>query len=58
MKKKTTAVKNARKLVKSKLTAGAGIVKEEGGEIMVKVKGIAAAANRKGRAAIHAIKIS
>ena len=56
MKRKTMIVNNTRKLIKDKVTAGVDIVKKETCEVMHKVKGAASSANRKGKAAVRAIK--
>jgi gas vesicle protein len=56
MKKKTMTVKNTRKAIKDKVTAGVDIVKEETSEVVHKVKRAASEANRKGKAAVRAIK--
>lgn len=58
MKKEVSTAKNSPKTVKSKVAAEAIIVKKESGVMMGKVKRVAAAVNRKGRAAVHAIRIS
>ena len=56
MKRKTTTVKNTRKLIKDKVTAGVDTLKEETNEVVDKVKRAASEANRKGKAAVRAIK--
>jgi methionine synthase I (cobalamin-dependent) len=56
MKKKTMTTKNTRKQIKETVTAGADIVKEETIVIMDKVKRVASEANRKGKAAVRAIR--
>ena len=56
MKRKTMIVKNTRKLIKDKVTAGVDIVKKETREVVHKVKGAASEANRKGKAAVQAIR--
>ena len=56
MKRKTMTVKNTRKLIKDKVTAGVDIVKKETCEVVHKVKRAASAASRKGKAAVHAIR--
>jgi hypothetical protein len=55
MKKKTT-INTTRKLITKKVNAGVDAVKEESGEIMDKVKYVASEANRKGKAAVRAIR--
>ena len=57
MKKKTMTVKNTRNLITNKVTAGADLVKEETIEVMDKLKKVASSANRKGKAAVRAIRI-
>jgi gas vesicle protein len=52
--KKETKATN--RLIKNKVTAGVGIAKDETGEVMGKVKKAASAANRKRKAAVHALK--
>ena len=49
MKRKTMIVKNTRKRIKDKFTAGVDIVKKETCEVVHKVKGAASEANRKER---------
>ena len=56
MKKKTMTVKNTRKAITDKVNAGVDIVKEETCEVVHNVKRAASAANRKGKAAVRAIK--
>ena len=56
MKKETMTLKNTRKQIKDKATAGVDIVKKETGEVVGKVKRAASAANRKGKAAVRAIR--
>jgi hypothetical protein len=56
MKKKTMTVKNTRNLITNKVTAGANLVKEETIEVMDKLKKVASSANRKGKAAVRAIR--
>jgi hypothetical protein len=56
MKKKTMTVKNTRNLITNKVTAGADLVKEETIEVMDKLKKVASSANRKGKAAVRAIR--
>jgi len=56
MKRKTMIVKNTRKLIKDKVTAGVDIVKKETREVVHKGKGAASEANRKGKAAVQAIR--
>lgn len=58
MKSKARTTKISAKTVKNKVAAEAIIVKKEGGAVMGKVKKVAAAVNRKGKAAVHAIRIS
>jgi hypothetical protein len=56
MKKKAITIKNTGKLIKDKVTAGVGIAKEETIDVMGRVKKVAAAANRKGKAAVRGIR--
>ena len=56
MNKKTIIGKNTGKLIKDKVTAGVGVVKKETSDVLDKVKKVAASANRKGNAAVRAIK--
>ena len=56
MKKKTMTVKNTRNLITNKVTAVADLVKEETIEVMDKLKKVASSANRKGKAAVRAIR--
>jgi hypothetical protein len=56
MKKETMTLKNTRKQIKDKATAGVDIVKKETSEVVGKVKRAASEANRKGKAAVHAIR--
>jgi hypothetical protein len=56
MNTKTIISKNTGKLIKNKVTAGVDVVKKETGDVLDKVKKVAASANRKGKAAIRAIK--
>ena len=56
MKKKPTTARNTRTMIKEKVTAGADLVKEETIDVMHKSKKVASAANRKGKAAVRAIR--
>ena len=56
MKKKSMTFKKTGKQIQDNVRAGADIVKEETGEVMRRVKKAASEANRKGKAAIQAIK--
>jgi hypothetical protein len=56
MNKKTLTVKNTNKRIGHKITSGIDLVKAETGEVVNKVKLVASAANRKGRAAVRAIR--
>jgi hypothetical protein len=56
MNKKTIIGKNTGKLIKDKVTAGVCVVKKETSDVLDKVKKVAASANRKGKAAVRAIK--
>jgi hypothetical protein len=56
MKKKTITVKNAEKLIKDKVIAGVDVAKKETNDVLFKVKKVAASANRKGKAAVRALK--
>ena len=56
MKKKTMTVKNSRKLIKDKVTASVYTLKKDTNEVVDKVKRVASEANRKGKAAVRAIK--
>jgi hypothetical protein len=56
MKKKPTTVRNTGKLIKAKVTEGADLVKVETREVVGKLKKAASAANRKGKAAVRAIR--
>ena len=56
MNKKTIIGKNTGKLIKDKVTAGVCVVKKETSDVLFKVKKVAASANRKGKAAVRAIK--
>jgi hypothetical protein len=56
MKKETMTIKNTRELIKDKVTKGMDIAKEETADVMGRVRKVASAANRKGKAAVHAIK--
>jgi len=54
--KKTTTVKNTKKLINDKVHAGVGFAKKETKEVVGMVKVAASEANRKGKAAVRAIK--
>jgi hypothetical protein len=56
MNKETMNIKNTRKLIKAKVTKGLDIAKEETTDVMGRVRKVASAANRKGKAAVRAIK--
>jgi hypothetical protein len=56
MNKETMTIKNTRKLIKAKVTKGLDIAKEETTDVMGRVRKVASAANRKGKAAVRAIK--
>jgi hypothetical protein len=56
MKRKTMTARNTGKLIKDKVNAGADLVKEETLEVVGKLKKAASAANRKGKAAVRAIR--
>jgi hypothetical protein len=56
MKKKPTTARNTRTMIKEKVTAGADLVKEETIDVMHKIKKVASTANRKGKAAVRAIR--
>jgi hypothetical protein len=56
MKRKTMTARNTGKLIKDKVTAGADLVKVETMEVVAKVKRVASTANRKGKAAVRAIR--
>ena len=56
MNKRTITVKNTEKLIKDKVTAGVDVVKKETSDVLFKVKKLAASANRKGKAAVRALK--
>ena len=56
MKKETMTIKNTRELIKDKVNKGMDIAKEETADVMGRVRKVALAANRKGKAAVHAIK--
>ncbi len=56
MNKKTIIGKNTGKLIKDKVTAGVDVVKKETSDVLDKVKKVAASANRKGKAAVRALK--
>ena len=56
MKKEAMTIKNTRKLIKDKVTKGMDIAKEETTDVMGRVRKVATAANRKGKAAVRAIR--
>ena len=56
MNKEAMTLKNTRKLIKEKVTAGMDIAKDETTKVVDKVKKVTSAANRKGKAAVHAIR--
>jgi len=56
MKKEAITIKNARKLITDKVTKGMDIAKEETTDVMGRVRKVASAANRKGKAAVRAIR--
>ena len=56
MKKEAMTIKNTRKLISDKVTQGMGIAKEETTDVMGRVRKVASAATRKGKAAVRAIK--
>ena len=56
MKKEAMTIKNTRKLISDKVTQGMGIAKEETTDVMGRVRKVASAANRKGKAAVRAIR--
>ena len=56
MNKETMTIKNTRKLIKAKVTKGLDIAKEETTDVMGRVRKVASAANRKGKAAVRAMK--
>jgi gas vesicle protein len=56
MKKEAMTIKNTSKLIKNKVSAGMDIAKEETTDVVDRVKKVASAANRKGKAAVRAIR--
>jgi len=56
MKKKAMTINNTRKLITDKVTKGMDIAKEETTDVMGRVRKVASAANRKGKAAVRAIR--
>ena len=56
MKKEAMTIKNTSKLIKNKVSAGMDIAKEETIDVVDRVKKVASAANRKGKAAVRAIR--
>ena len=56
MKKDAMTIKNIRVLIKDKVAEGTDFAKEETAEVMDRVKKAASAANRKGKAAVRAIR--
>jgi hypothetical protein len=56
MKKEAMTIKNTRKLITDKVIKGMDIAKEETTDVMGRVRKVASAANRKGKAAVRAIR--
>jgi hypothetical protein len=56
MKKEAMTIKNTRKLISDKVTKGMDIAKEETTDVMGRVRKVASAANRKGKAAVRGIR--
>jgi gas vesicle protein len=56
MKKEAMTIKNTSKLIKNKVSARMDIAKEETTDVVDRVKKVASAANRKGKAAVRAIR--
>jgi hypothetical protein len=49
-------IKNTRKLISDKVTKGMDIAKEETTDVMGRVRKVASAANRKGKAAVRGLR--
>jgi len=56
MKKEAMTIKNTKKLITDKVSQGMDIAKEETTDVMDRVRKVASAANRKGKAAVRAIR--
>jgi hypothetical protein len=56
MKKDAMTIKNMRVLIKDKVAEGMDFAKEETTDVMDRVRKVASAANRKGKAAVRAIR--
>jgi hypothetical protein len=56
MKKEEMTIKNTRKLISDKVTKGMDIAKEETTDVMGRVRKVASAANRKGKAAVRGLR--
>jgi hypothetical protein len=56
MKKEAMTIKNTRKLISDKVTKGMDIAKEETTDVMGRVRKVASAANRKGKAAVRGLR--
>ena len=56
MKKEAMTIKNTKKLITDKVSQGMDIAKEETTDVKGRVRKVASAANRKGKAAVRAIR--
>jgi hypothetical protein len=56
MKKETMTIKNTKELIKNGVTKGMDIAKEETTDVMGRVRKVASAATRKGKAAVRGIR--
>ena len=56
MKKEAMTIKNTKKLITDKVSQGMDIAKEETTDVMGRVRKVASAANRKGKAAVRGIR--
>jgi gas vesicle protein len=56
MKKEAMTIKNTKKLISDKVTQGMEIAKEETTDVMGRVRKVASAATRKGKAAVRGIR--
>jgi hypothetical protein len=56
MKKEAMTIKNTRKIITDKVTTGMDIAKEETTDVIGRVRKIASAATRKGKAAVRGVR--
>ena len=56
MKKEAMTIKNTKKLISDKVTQGMDIAKEETTDVMGRVRKVASAATRKGKAAVRGLR--